>query len=168
MKALLGIFMISLAYQIIEADERLNRQKRLNNPLKMLGKCISDHECEPQEYCDHNGINPIGSCKLGYPDNAKCHFDRHCKSKYCHHYKCIGKKPVRDGKCNKDQHQECPIEQYCKEIGKLSYYCRDKKCSGFCFFFKHQKCLSNSCLFFWCRSAPTTMITEIPDGFCSK
>ena len=35
------------------------------NPLAMLGKCISDHECEATEFCDHTGINPIGSCKIG-------------------------------------------------------------------------------------------------------
>ena len=139
------------------------------NVLGLVGKCISDHECKPQEFCDHNGINPIGACRLGYPNDAKCHFDRHCSSKYCHKYKCIGKKPVRDGPCIKDQHEDCLPEQYCQEVGKLSHFCRDRKCSGLCFFFKHHKCLSNKCTFFWCSSAvPETTRISVPEGFCIK
>ncbi len=33
------------------------------NPLKLLGKCISDSECEANEFCDHTGLNPIGKCQ---------------------------------------------------------------------------------------------------------
>lgn len=36
-----------------------------SSPLKFLGKCISDHECEKTEFCDHIGINPIGECRIG-------------------------------------------------------------------------------------------------------
>jgi hypothetical protein len=53
----------------------------LNNPLKMLNKCISDKECKPLEYCEHSGINPFGSCHPGKDEKQSCVFDRHCKSK---------------------------------------------------------------------------------------
>ena len=118
------------------------------NPLKMLGKCVSDHECKPTEFCDHTGINPFGSCRVGYPDNAKCHFDRHCKSKYCHLLKCVGKKPVRDGPCTKNQHDECLPEQYCSK--SLNNRCKDRKCKGWCK--KDFHCLSGQCGFFRCKT----------------
>jgi hypothetical protein len=53
----------------------------LNNPMKLFNKCITDGECKPNEYCDHSGINPFGSCHMGKEINEKCVFDRHCKSK---------------------------------------------------------------------------------------
>ena len=74
--------------------------RELGNPLKFLGKCLQDKECKPIEYCEHQGINPIGSCKIGKESNQTCVFDRHCKSKICHHLKCRLKKPVKDGPCS--------------------------------------------------------------------
>ena len=56
--------------------------REFSNPLKLFNKCISDHECKNQEYCDHTGINPIGTCKLGNSNGHSCVFDRHCQSKY--------------------------------------------------------------------------------------
>ncbi len=63
----------------------------LDNPLKMLNKCISDHECKSHEFCDHTGINPFGTCHVGKEANRSCMFDRHCASKQCHHLKYINK-----------------------------------------------------------------------------
>lgn len=130
-----------------------------NNPLKLLGKCISDHECKPTEFCDHTGLNPFGSCRLGYENKASCHFDRHCKSKVCHSFKCEGKRPVRDGPCTKDQHDECLPEQYCSKTAK--YHCKDRKCKGACF--KDYHCLSNNCSFFRCQKP---VADQLSANFC--
>lgn len=51
---------ITLSYQ---GDSK--SPSSFSNPLKIFNKCISDHECKNDEYCDHTGINPIGSCKQG-------------------------------------------------------------------------------------------------------
>lgn len=126
------------------------------NPIKFFNKCISDHECQTGEYCDHTGINPFGSCKEGKKQNESCVFDRHCKSKYCHHFKCVSKKPVKDGLCSKDAHTECLQEQFCSKSGD-KYKCQDRKCSGFCC--KDAQCLSNKCAFYFlCRK---------PDNGCN-
>ncbi|CAF0893184.1 unnamed protein product [Brachionus calyciflorus] len=97
-----------------EIEYKENRPTNLINPLKFLGKCISDHECKSYEYCDHIGINPFGSCKEGRELNQKCVFDRHCKTKYCHLLKCVKRKPIRDGPCS--DHTECIQEQYCSSL----------------------------------------------------
>ncbi len=137
--------------------------------LSLANKCVTDSQCKSEEFCDHTGLNPVGSCRHGYPNDAKCHFDRHCSSKQCENFKCAAKKLTRDGPCDKDQHSQCLPEQYCREIGKLSYYCRDRKCSGFCFFFKNHLCLSNKCNFFWCSTViPEATQTSLSEGFCSK
>ena len=117
-----------------------------DSPLKIIGKCISDHDCKQHEYCDHTGINPFGSCKDGKDTNQTCVFDRHCKTKQCHLLKCVKKKPVRDGVCEKDMHSDCIPEQYChheKKDKKDLYVCADRKCSGFCL--KDVHCLTNKC-----------------------
>jgi len=33
------------------------------NPIKLLGKCITDSDCAANEFCDHTGLNPIGKCQ---------------------------------------------------------------------------------------------------------
>jgi len=57
-------------------------------------------------------------------------FDRHCRSKYCHHFKCVGKAPVKDGKCSRDKHEDCIASQYCSH--RKGDKCMDRKCSGAC------------------------------------
>lgn len=135
MKLFVSALLVSLV--CIQANAFLG----VKNPLKAFGKCISDSECKSNEFCDHTGINPIGDCKIGYPDNSKCTFDRHCKSKVCHLFKCVGKKPVKDGPCTKDYHNECLPEQYCSK--SKDYHCKDRKCKGFCL--KDYHCISGSC-----------------------
>lgn len=129
----------------------------LKNPLELFNKCISDHECKPAQFCDHNGVNPIGSCVPGYPLGQSCHFDRHCASKYCHNYKCVAKKPLRNGPCQKNQHQQCLPDQYCKNS-----FCADRMCSGWCTNRKY--CMSNKCCMFRC----TKPSKEMNEQFCQK
>ena len=117
------------------------------NGLSIFGKCVTDKECKDDEFCDHTGINPIGSCAQGKANNRSCVFDRHCRSKYCHHLKCIGKKPVKDGKCSRDHHEDCIESQYCSH--RKGDKCMDRKCSGICG--KDAHCLSNNCSFFKCK-----------------
>lgn len=119
------------------------------SPLKFFGKCISDSECKPNEYCEHSGINPFGSCKIGKENKQSCVFDRHCRSKICHHLKCTSKKPVKDGVCSKDQHEECIAEQYCHHVKKEEYKCINRKCSGLCI--KDAHCLSKNCSLLHCK-----------------
>lgn len=105
------------------------------------GKCLLDKDCKEHEYCDHHLPNPIGDCKLGYKNGHTCLLDRHCSSKNCHHLKCVGRKPVRDGPC--DTHDECIQEQFCTEKKK----CKDKICHGWCK--KDHECLTGKCGFFF-------------------
>lgn len=119
------------------------------HPIKLLNKCISDHECGNNEYCDHVGVNPIGSCHQGKDLEQKCLFDRHCRSKYCHHFRCVSKKPVKDGPCTKNNHMECIESQYCSSTGKNGYVCKNRKCSGVCI--KDAHCISDKCSFFACK-----------------
>jgi len=145
MKLLISAIFISVL--CIQANAFLG----VKNPLKFLDKCITDSECKPNEYCDHKGVNPFGKCAVGYPDNEKCTFDRHCRSKNCHLFKCVGKALVKDGPCTKDHHDECLPEQYCSKSKK--YHCKDRKCSGWCK--KDFHCLSNNCRrskFFRCEA----------------
>ena len=44
--------------------ELVERDFAANNPLKFLGKCLTDSECKQQEYCDHHRFG-IGECKIG-------------------------------------------------------------------------------------------------------
>jgi len=129
-------------------DEDLNIQQERRSVLNMLNKCVTDKDCKQQEFCDHHGINPIGSCKVGHETNHSCVFDRHCRSKICHLLKCVNKKPVKDGPCTKDHHDECLPTQYCSHQTKV-YQCRDRKCSGLCG--KDAHCLSNECSIFKCK-----------------
>ena len=155
MKNILFIFVciIQMIYCNIEIDNKVNKTSlSMQNPLKLMGKCISDHECKTHEYCDHTGINPFGSCKQGKETNHTCVFDRHCKTKNCHLLKCVTKKPVKDGVCTKDTHSECIPEQYCHhEIkNKKDFYkCINRKCSGFCS--KDAHCIANKCKFLRCE-----------------
>jgi hypothetical protein len=154
-------------------DFKIVRRSLINNPFKLLGKCISDHECKPIEYCDHNGINPIGSCKVGKESDKSCLLDRYCQSKNCHHLKCVARKPVKDGNkinklfiffnstltkinlkgpCVKDQHTDCLEDQYCSKKDN-EYRCKDRRCSGVCI--KDAHCLSNNCRFLICKKPDT-------------
>lgn len=126
------------------------------NPLKFMGKCLSDHECKTNEFCDHTGINPFGSCKVGKEVKESCILDRYCKSKHCHLMRCVPRKPVKDGPCSKDQHDECIATQYCSHKENI-YKCRDRNCTGACI--KDAHCLSNKCSFFMCKK---------PTEGCSK
>ncbi|CAF0925631.1 unnamed protein product [Brachionus calyciflorus] len=126
------------------------------------------------EFCDHTGINPIGSCKEGKKVNDSCVFDRHCRTKNCHLFKCVSRKPVRDGPCTEDTHSECIPEQYCSSREK-TFKCRDRKCSGMCS--KDAHCLSNKCSVLFCKkpekgcketnstSTTTTTTTKKPKRF---
>lgn len=135
---------------VAEEDLKLkNATHRVGSFVSLLGKCISDHECKFNEYCDHTGINPIGSCKLGKELGASCALDRYCQTKQCHVFKCMRRKPERDATCQAYQHEECVTEQYCAKQTKDSFKCIDRKCRGF-FCVKSAQCLSNRCFFFWC------------------
>ena len=159
MKILLSIFILA-ACNIFQTSAFLLGNKG-DSPLKLLGKCISDHECEETEYCDHSGINPFGSCKIGYADGQKCHVNRHCKSKYCSLRKreCIGKKLVRDGPCRYKQDDDCFTEQFCWKLK-----CIDRKCDGWCWY--NKSCLSKNCRwFFRCEPSKDNALTA---NFCKK
>lgn len=121
------------------------------NPFGVLKTCITDSQCKNHEdFCDHTGINPIGTCRAGYPNGAKCTFDRHCRSKNCSSRRCVGRKPVKDGPCSKDQHIECIDSQYCSSRSDSgAFMCRDRSYSGACV--HSEQCLSRKCLFFKCR-----------------
>ena len=93
-----------------------------------------------------------------YPNDAKCHFSRHCKSKKCKLLRCVPKKLVRDGPCNKHQHDECLPEQYCK-----GSRCHDRKCYGFCWWNNNQ-CLSGRCRWYFRCSAPPN--NQLSANFC--
>ena len=125
------------------------KRELFKNPLKFLNKCISDHECKKDEFCDHTGINPFGKCALGKDKGQTCMMDRYCRSKACHLLKCVATKPVRDGPCSKDHHDECLPEQYCSHDRKESFKCRDRRCTSACL--KDAHCLSNNCSFFRCK-----------------
>jgi hypothetical protein len=133
-------------FDVVDEDVKIEKERR--SVLNMLNKCITDKDCKPQEYCDHHGINPIGSCKQGHETNHSCVFDRHCRSKICHLLKCVNKKPVKDGPCTENHHEECLPTQYCSHQSK-AYQCKDRKCSGLCG--KDAHCLSNDCSVFKCK-----------------
>ena len=59
----------------------------------------------------------------------------------------MSRKPVKDGPCTKDQHEECIENQYCSQ--SLGSKCKDRKCSGSCGHSYH--CLSNKCTLFVCK-----------------
>lgn len=162
---LLSFLLITLLPAILCYNDEYSNEELMNfllfnkrdlgskNPLKFIGKCLSDSECKKNEYCDHHGINPFGSCKAGKDNNQTCVMDRYCKSKVCHHLKCMARKPVKDGPCSKDQHQECIPEQYCHHVKKEEYICSNRKCSGLCG--KDVHCLSNKCSLFHCKKPNT-------------
>ncbi|RMZ97625.1 hypothetical protein BpHYR1_021969 [Brachionus plicatilis] len=141
---------------LIAHSSGLSELKEFGNPLKLFNTCISDHQCEHNEFCDHNGINPIGSCTEGKKLGGSCFFDRYCQSKNCYLMKCVSRKPVLDGPCTEDNHSECLPEQYCSGRDD-AYKCRDRKCYGFCG--KDAHCLTNNCRFFRC---------ERPSAGCDK
>ena len=156
--------------QSSELKDVVKRDLSVKNPLKFLGKCLTDSECKQYEYCDHHRYG-IGECKAGIlnrfidlknryclsnclitkgkENNVTCIFDRHCRSKVCHHLKCVAKKPVKDGPCTKNQHIECIPEQYCHHEKKDIYFCVNRKCSGLCV--KNEHCLSNKCEWLSCK-----------------
>lgn len=137
------------------------------NPLGLINTCITDSQCKKHdEFCDHTGLNPIGSCRQGYVNGAKCTFDRHCRSKQCHTRRCVARKPVKDGPCSKDQHDECIETQYCSHKENI-YKCRDRSYSGVCS--KSEHCLSNRCFLLKCRrpkniTTPSNKIGEMNDA----
>ena len=151
---ILCIFLISISLNVAsifsyeDYDEDIISADLVRSRRFLMGKCVSDHECQPFEYCDHSGINPIGKCTPGKELKSSCVFDRHCKSKHCHHMKCVVRKPVKDGPCAPNEHTECIPTQYCSHKEKI-YRCRDRKCSGLCG--KDAHCFSNKCTFFSCK-----------------
>ena len=149
------ISLLVLLTSVYGSNGRNSKRSVLSfNPLK--GHCLTDKDCKQHEYCDHTGLNPIGSCKAGKENKEMCAFDRHCKSKVCHLLRCQARKPVRDGPCTKDQHDECLPEQYCSKTKK--YICQDRKCSGFCS--KDYHCVSNSCRLFYCKKSVNTTVSD--------
>ncbi len=44
--------------------ELVKRDLSVKNPLKLIGKCLTDSECKQYEYCDHHRYG-IGECKAG-------------------------------------------------------------------------------------------------------
>jgi hypothetical protein len=142
MKFFVTVLVVLIGYVYLHSD-----QVRAN-PLKLFGKCVGDNECKTHEFCDHTGINPIGSCKVGKEVSKSCVFDRHCASKNCHLLKCVARKPVKDGPCTKDKHDECIPSQYCSHKENV-YKCRDRSCHGMCS--KNAHCLSNNCSFLICK-----------------
>jgi hypothetical protein len=146
---LISILLISTYCAKASDSERTdNKGLKFGNPLKFLNKCISDHECQPTEYCDHTGINPLGKCHAGKNLKESCVFDRHCKSKHCHLLKCVARKPVKDGPCAPNEHSECIQTQYCSHKENI-YKCRDRSCGGMCL--KDAHCLTNKCKVFKCQ-----------------
>jgi hypothetical protein len=135
------IFIFTLVATTLSFD--LVKEKR-----SILGKCVMDTDCKKNEYCDHKFPNPIGECKIGHKNGDTCAFDRHCSSKNCHFLKCVGRKPVKNGPCEKNNHSECIPEQYCSKDK-----CKDRKCSGWC---AHSfECLSGKCDFLRCQRMST-------------
>jgi hypothetical protein len=101
------------------------------------------------------GINPVGTCNKRKDVGAICNRDTYCKSGNCHLLKCVKRKPMKDGPCSEDQHQECIEKQYCSK--SAGFKCKDRKCSGSCGHGYH--CESNQCTFFICKK---------PVNGCSK
>ena len=130
--------LLILSVSIFEI-ESIRQDKR-----SVFGVCISDKECKPTEYCDHHLPNPFGDCKTGYKIGGACIFDRHCSSKHCHLLKCVNRKAVKNGPCEKYKHDECIPEQFCNKDK-----CKDRKCSGWCL--HNYECSSGNCDFFRCR-----------------
>lgn len=62
--------------------------------------------------------------------------------------KCVARKPVKDGPCSKDKHEECLESQYCSAKDN-TLKCRDRKCSGICT--KDAHCTSNKCTILFCK-----------------
>ncbi len=120
----------------------------LSVSASMFGKCIQDKECKSNEYCDHKWPNPIGECKVGTKNGDKCVLDRHCTSKVCHTFKCVGRRPVKDGPCQKNSHDECLPEQFCNKDK-----CKDRKCNGWCK--QSYECMSGKCELFRCKKIPS-------------
>jgi hypothetical protein len=61
--------------------------------MKLFKKCIRDKDCKEEEHCDHGGFtafNPVGDCKAGRDEKARCIYDRQCKSKKCRFFRCKG------------------------------------------------------------------------------
>jgi hypothetical protein len=134
-----------------------SRDQKSANPLKLFNKCISDHECKTNEYCDHSGINPIGKCTIGKELKTSCMFDRHCQSKHCHLMRCVARKPVKDGPCAPNEHSECIPSQYCSSK-QDTHKCRNRKCSGLCT--KDAHCVSNKCSFLMCKKPHTVCLSN--------
>ncbi len=99
------------------------------------------------EYCNHTGINPIGTCTKRKDLGHICIRDAYCLSLNCYLLKCVSRKPIKGGTCSKNQHQECIEKQYCSQ--SAGYKCIDRKCSGMCHHNYH--CESNQCSFFKCK-----------------
>jgi hypothetical protein len=145
---ILLIFLLSLSFTTVKPYSWYD-QREIKNPLKLFGKCVSDHECEFNQYCDHTGINPVGACKIGAEDRQSCVLDRYCRSKNCNLFKCLPRDRVRDGKCYDADHNQCVSEQYCSHIKEKSYNCKNRKCHGSCT--KDAHCLTNVCRLFRCK-----------------
>ena len=67
---------------------------------------------------------------IGKDNGHTCLSKSNCRSKHCHHFKCVAKKPTKDGKCSRNNHEECVENQYCSK--SKGDKCMDRKCSGFC------------------------------------
>lgn len=143
------IFLVLKLVSSHEDESRSWLKREIKNPLKLFGKCVTDSECEYNQYCDHNGINPIGACKIGFEDRQACMLDRHCRSKHCHLFKCAPRERVKDGPCNEADHSQCISEQYCSHIDGKKYKCKNRKCHGFCG--KDAHCLTNVCSLLRCK-----------------
>lgn len=117
-----------------------------SSALSIFKTCAVDSNCDSKkdEFCDHKGVNPIGTCTKRHKVGSKCNFDRHCASKNCNWSKCVARKPKKDGPCTKEQHTDCIETQYCSKNK-----CTDRKLSGTCT--KSAECMSNKCSVFTCQ-----------------
>jgi hypothetical protein len=79
-----------------------------------------------------------------------CTKDRHCKSRHCHRFFCVGKQTGSDvspnGRCSK--HEDCRFEQYCSNS-----QCTYRQIGGSCR--DDAQCMSNHCIYWRCKTKTT-------------
>ncbi len=136
-----------VASQELEEARSINRRSLLG----LMSQCLTTNDCKSDQYCHHDGINPLGKCHPVKLFGEKCLKDRQCRSNHCHLFKCSHSEPVKDGLCVKNEHTNCIPSQFCAKK-KGVYKCINRLCRGLCT--KHAQCRSNRCFIFWCIWRP--------------
>jgi hypothetical protein len=159
---LIEIFAISICLNSIPAiSQELDEEPRSINRRSLVGilsQCLTTNDCKSDQYCHHDGLNPLGKCHPVKQKGEKCLKDRQCRSKHCHLFHCAESEPVKDGLCVKNEHSNCIPSQFCAKK-KGVYKCINRLCRGLCT--KNAQCRSNKCFIFWCIWRPE-------HGMCEK